>query len=142
MSSIPNYLTRIKSSGIYRYVFDKSIVPNLVDKNLILVVGYAEKGPFNTPVYISNYADFENTFGKLSRRLEKKGIFFHRTAQQALSGGPILALNLKPFNNETTRLLSFDPKDLSGRSNPLKTVPVDVKRIFDINRFWKLDKDL
>ena len=137
--SIPNYLARIKSAGIYRYVFDKSQVPNLVDKNLTLVVGYAEKGPFNTPVYISNYTDFTNTFGKLSRRLEKKGIFFHRTAQQALSGGPILALNLKPFSNETTRMVSFDAKDL-GRKIP--TYPADVKKIFDINRFWKLDKDL
>lgn len=137
--SIPNYLARIKSAGIYRYVFDKSQVPNLVDKNLTLVVGYAEKGPFNTPVYISNYTDFTNTFGKLSRRLEKKGIFFHRTAQQALSGGPILALNLKPFTNETTRMVSFDAKDLGKK---LPTYPADVKKIFDINRFWKLDKDL
>ena len=137
--AIPKYLARIKSSGIYRYVFDKSQVPNLVDKNLTLVVGYSDKGPFNTPVYINDYTDFVNTFGPLSRRMEKKGIFFHRTAQQALSGGPVLAINLKPFQTETTRYVGLDAENV-GTS--IKSQPVDVKRIFDINRFWKLDKDL
>ena len=137
--AIPNYLARIKSSGIYRYVFDKSQVPNLSDKNLTLVVGYSEKGPFNQPVYISDYTDFTNTFGPLSRRLENKGIFFHRTAQQALSGGPILALNLKPFNTETTRFIEVNAEDFGKK---VESKPVDIKKIFDINRFWKLDKDL
>ena len=50
--SLPNYLAKIKSSGIYRYVFDKSLVPPQAAETLRLVVGYSEKGPFNTPVYL------------------------------------------------------------------------------------------
>lgn len=101
--SLPNYLAKIKSSGIYRFVWDKSVVPTQEAETLRLVVGYSEKGPFNTPVYIDNTTDFINIFGNTSKKLERKGIFFHRMAIQALANGPILALNLKPFNlAETT----------------------------------------
>lgn len=96
--SLPNYLAKIKSSGIYRFVWDKSVVPAQEAETLRLVVGYSEKGPFNTPVYIDNTSDFINIFGNTSKKLERKGIFFHRMAIQALANGPILALNLKPFN--------------------------------------------
>lgn len=96
--SLPNYLAKIKSSGIYRFVWDKSVVPTQEAETLRLVVGYSEKGPFNTPVYIDNTTDFINIFGNTSKKLERKGIFFHRMAIQALANGPILALNLKPFN--------------------------------------------
>lgn len=96
--SLPNYLAKIKSSGIYRFVWDKSVVPAQEAETLRLVVGYSEKGPFNTPVYIDNTTDFINIFGNTSKRLERRGIFFHRMAIQALANGPILALNLKPFN--------------------------------------------
>lgn len=95
--SLPNYLAKIKSSGVYRFVWDKSIVPSEEAETLRLLVGYSEKGPFNTPVYFDNTSDFINTFGNISKRLERKGVFFHRSAIQALSAGPILALNLKPF---------------------------------------------
>lgn len=96
--SLPNYLAKIKSSGVYRFVWDKSVVPAQEAETLRLVVGYSEKGPFNTPVYIDNTTDFINIFGNTSKRLERRGIFFHRMAIQALANGPILALNLKPFN--------------------------------------------
>ena len=52
--SLPNYLSRIKSAGVYRYVFDKSVIPSGTETTLRLVVGYSELGPFNTPVYIKD----------------------------------------------------------------------------------------
>lgn len=97
--SLPNYLAKIKSAGIYRFVWDKSIAPIQAADTLRLVVGYSEKGPFNTPVYIDNVADFKTIFGNISKKLEKKGVFFHRMALQALASGPILALNLKTFTD-------------------------------------------
>ena len=100
--SLPNYLSKIKSSGVYHFVWDKSVVPAQEAETLRLVVGYSEKGPFNTPVYIDNVNDFINIFGRQSKRLEKKGIFFHRMAIQALAAGPILALNLKDFKEDET----------------------------------------
>ena len=37
--SLPNYLAKIKSSGIYRFVWDKSEVPPQQAETLRLVVG-------------------------------------------------------------------------------------------------------
>ena len=106
--SLPNYLAKIKSSGMYRFTFDKSQIPPQAAETMRLVVGYSEKGPFNNPVYIDNKQDFINLFGNINKRLERKGVFFHRLALQALSAGPILALNLKPFDKEDTNVLNED----------------------------------
>lgn len=152
--SLPNYLAKIKSSGIYRYVFDKSLVPPQAAETLRLVVGYSEKGPFNTPVYLDNKADFISLYGNINKRLEKKGVFFHRMALQALSAGPILALNIKPFTKsggedevaEQVQYCAFDPNcigdwELTDTGAPESMGAVDVIDIFDTNRFWKLDSE-
>jgi hypothetical protein len=147
--SLPNYLAKIKSSGMYRFTFDKSQVPPQSAETMRLVVGYSEKGPFNNPVYIDNKQDFINLFGNINKRLEKKGVFFHRLALQALSAGPILALNLKPFSNagesgiganEQVDYVSFDPCDVIN-SSPLIVNHMDVLDLFDRDRFWKVDAD-
>lgn len=136
--SLPNYLTKIKSSGVYRFVWDKSVVPPQQAETLRLVVGYSEKGPFNTPVYIENVADFVSIYGNISKRLERRGVFFHRLAQQALQAGPILALNLKKFGEETVKYLSFDASQYSGS---LSTNDLEVSTLYSSDRFWKLDED-
>lgn len=139
--SLPNYLLKIKSSGIYRFVWDKSQVPPMAAETLRLVVGYSEKGPFNTPVYIDNVADFITIYGNISKRLERKGVFFHRLAMQALAAGPILALNLKPFEDETVSYMSFDASQIATINEEI----VDQLRVLDLydtNRFWALEPDL
>ena len=135
--SLPNYLAKIKSSGVYRFVWDKSEVPPQQAETLRLVVGYSEKGPFNTPVYIESESDFTSIYGNLSKRLERRGVYFHRLAQQALQAGPILALNLKPFNEETIEYTSFNASEIA---NPAIQSTM-VKSIYDTNRFWALDAD-
>lgn len=97
--SLPNYLAKIKSAGMYRFTFDKSQLPPAAAETMRLVIGYSDKGPFNNPVYIENKQDFITLFGGINKKLERKGVFFHRMALQALSSGPILAMNLKPFNS-------------------------------------------
>ena len=155
--SLPNYLAKIKSSGIYRFVFDKSEIPPAEAETMRLVVGYSEKGPFNTPVYIDNANDFITIFGNISKKLERKGIYFHRSALQALNGGPILALNVKPFSDENksdkktanpdaekVQTLAFNPADLDNLATPLSINTNDkstIKSIYDTNRFWYLDAD-
>lgn len=136
--SLPNYLAKIKSAGIYRFVWDKSIAPIQAADTLRLVVGYSEKGPFNTPVYIDNTADFKTIFGGISKKLEKKGIFFHRMALQALAGGPILALNLKKFEKEQVNYVAFDSTDKAFT----ETKKANVIDIYNTNRFWSLDPDV
>lgn len=157
--SLPSYLANIKSPGIYRFVFDKSVVPTDQRSSIRLVVGYSEKGPFNTPVYIGSATEFINIFGNISRRMERKGIFFNRLALQALDAGPILALNLKPFNSnlskpEYSSIYSFNASDL-GENKPLhknvfKALVAATNRgtrdqslvsIYDTNRFWKVDEN-
>jgi hypothetical protein len=129
---------------MYRFTFDKSQIPPAAAETMRLVVGYSEKGPFNNPVYIDNKQDFINLFGNGSKKLEKKGIFFHRLALQALSAGPILALNLKPFDDETVGTLTFDTSDINKDVKPstlLVKGDETTKGLYDINRFWKIDAD-
>ena len=151
--SLPNYLSKIKSAGMYRFTFDKSQIPPAAAETMRLVVGYSEKGPFNNPVYIDNKQDFISIFGNASKRLEKKGVFFHRMALQALSAGPILALNLKPFANtgedgtqEQVDTLTFNPIDIvvDGDNDVLSlpnTAGLDVRKLYNRDRFWKIDAD-
>ena len=143
--SFPNYLAKIKSSGLYRFTFDKSQVPPVAAETLRLVIGYSDKGPFNSPVYITNKQEFINLFGNVNKRLEKKGIFFHRLALQALDAGPILALNLKPFTQaggdgtaEQVNYISINTCDIiSGES--IEVGNLNVLDLFDRDRFWTID---
>ena len=160
--SLPNYLAKIKSSGMYRFTFDKSQLPAADAETMRLVIGYSEKGPFNNPVYIDNKQDFINLFGNVSKRLEKKGVFFHRMALQALSAGPILALNLKPFTETTTttntdetgktttitnygeqvQYVNFDTNTPNIAITDTTSIGIDVVNLFDTNRFWKIDENI
>lgn len=144
---LPNYLAKIKSSGMYRFTFDKSQLPAADAETMRLVIGYSDKGPFNNPVYIDSKQDFINLFGNVNKRLEKKGVFFHRLALQALSAGPILALNLKPFNKssedgtmEQIDFVSFNPCDVTNQA-PLNVNQLNVLDLFDRDRFWKVDNE-
>ena len=184
--SLPNYLATIKSAGMYRFTFDKSQLPPAAAETMRLVVGYSDKGPFNNPVYIENKQDFITLFGGINKKLERKGVFFHRMALQALSSGPILAMNLKPFEErgengtvEQVDYISFNvcgshdanleeimlpdatgnPTVPSGKKKHKSThdsatsdftvngfesikAKMDVRHLFDRDRFWKLDADL
>ena len=136
--SIPLHLQSIKSSGIYRFIWDKSTVPTQVAETLRLVIGYSERGPFNTPVYVNSKTDFINTFGKASKRLERKGVYFHRISDQALGNGPILALNLKPFTTETVKAYGSDN---FVSAMPAEGTSVKVTDLYDTTKFWTLDPD-
>jgi hypothetical protein len=90
-------LLNFKSSGVYRLEFDKSQTANINVETLRLMVGHSKKGPYNTPVLIDSVETLTNVFGNIDKSLEKKGMFFHRSCIEALSRGPILALNLEQF---------------------------------------------
>lgn len=134
--SLPNYLAKIKSSGIYRFVWDKSEIAGVDAEILRLVVGYSDKGPFNTPVYVKSEDEFKSIFGDISKKLEKRGAYFHRMALQCLAKGPILALNLKKFKNEQVAGAAFD---VIGEE--IKPIEISVENVYDITRFWKLSPE-
>lgn len=108
--ALANYLENIKSSGIYRFVFEKSDLPAEQAETMRLFVGYSEKGPFNTPVYVDSISDFRKIYGDTNKKLERYGDYFHRSCIQGLANGPILALNIKHFNQD-----SVEEYDIDGR---------------------------
>ena len=144
--SLPNYLAKIKSSGIYRFVWDKSEIAGVDAEILRLVVGYSDKGPFNTPVYVKSEAEFKSIFGDISKKLEKRGAYFHRMALQCLAKGPILALNLKKFNKKEQKEQNEQVAEVAGAAfdvigeeiNPIK---INVENVYDTTRFWKLSPE-
>lgn len=142
--SLPNYLSAIKSSGIYRFVWDKSEIEGVDAETLRLVVGYSEKGPFNTPMYIKSASEFKTAFGGISRKLEKRGVFFHRLALQALLSGPIIALNLKKFSNDPDS--PYDKVEAvalnaSGDTEMTEVTKLPVEGVYNKVRFWNLSPE-
>lgn len=138
--SIPIHLQQFKAAGIYRVVFDKSTIVNYDTELLRLVVGYSEQGPFNIPVYVKDPQTFTALFGGINKKLERRGIFFHRLALQMLGTGPILVLNLKKFNNETVGAVTIN-SDFNPDFEPVETVKLSVEDIYDTTRFWELNAE-
>ena len=149
--AIANYLQNIKAAGIYRFIFDKSQLPAQEQESLRLVVGYSEKGPFNTPVFVETAADFKKIYGDVSKKLERYGDFFHRSALQALEAGPIFALNVKNFTDPNDEDAT-NGEDASGNGiDNVSAVTFDkeaitdsglnyhVTQIYDKTRFWYLE---
>lgn len=135
--ALKNYLAKIKSSGIYRFVFDKSEIPGIQTETLRLVVGYSDKGPYNTLVYVESPTQFESIFGGISKKLERKGCFFHRNALQCLATTPIFCLNLKNLKDETVEGVSFDN---TGAGIP-STQDLHIVDLFNTDRFWTLEPE-
>ena len=148
---LPNYLASIKSSGIYRFVWDKSEMPGAPAQILRLVVGYSEKGPFNTPVYVTSEQEFKQIFGGISKKMERYGVWFHRLAIQALKKGPILCLNLKNFeggkdNENKVEFTTFNPSESIFNMDEVSqeiqdNLKMAVKDLYNTDRFWKLEPE-
>jgi len=136
--AIPVHLQQFKAAGIYRVVFDHSAVLNQDTQMLRLVVGYSEVGPFNVPVLVKDSTEFIALFGNISKKLEKRGIYFHRLALQMLQVSPILCLNLKKFDGETVQGATIST-DFNPKFTPIDTVTLNVEDIYDTTRFWTLD---
>ena len=136
--AIPVHLQQFKAAGIYRVVFDHSTILNQDTQMLRLVVGYSEKGPFNIPVLVKTQTEFIELFGNISKKLEKRGIYFHRLALQMLQVSPILCLNLKKFDGETVTGATIST-DFNPKFNPIDTVKLNVEDIYDTTRFWELN---
>lgn len=142
--ALPNYLAKIKSAGIYRFVWDKSEIPGVDTQTLRLVVGYSPKGVFNTPVYVENQDQFKTIFGDINKKLERYGVFFHRNALECLKRSPIFCLNLKPFNNderEKVNYFSFDNSTIFSSAYNQTTSTTWIKNLFNTDRFWTLEPE-
>lgn len=129
-------LQQFKSSGVYRLEFDKSQTVNIPAETIRLVVGRSKKGPYNTPVFIEDVEQFKAVFGGVDKSLEKKGMFFHRSAIETLSRGPILALNLTEADPQDT-VSTVSPSTNSGQEGgTAKNLTVQYSSVFDTDKFW------
>src|SRR5574344_2181890 len=141
--ALPVYLQQFKAAGIYRVVYDQSKAKGVEAETLRLVVGYSEQGPFNIPTYVKSVSEFKALYGNINKNLERRGVFFHRLAIQALAAGPILCLNLKKFNNEQVQYCPIG-SGTDAANNPLATPAVEnaaVTSIYDTSGFWELSEE-
>lgn len=145
-----------KPSGVYTLIEDSSTVANnaTLFNQIPLVVGFSKKGVFNTPKFIDTKDTFVNIFGKVDRNLEKQGAFFHRTALELLTEGPVIALNLYnlkdeiPVNLQETALSNTN-YDLTDYVSLSTSVNVDntstynslYTSFFDRKKYWVEDKE-
>ena len=139
--ALPVYLQQFKAAGIYRIVYDQSTVRGVEAETLRLVVGYSEQGPFNIPTYVKSVSEFKALYGNINKNLERRGVFFHRLAIQALAAGPILCLNLKNFSNQTANV---EYCSIGADDNPLATsdpTETAVTNIYDTSGFWELSEE-
>lgn len=139
-------IAALKSSGVYRFEFDKSQTISIPAEQIRMVVGFSKKGPFNTPIYVSDSGYFIDVFGNIDRSMERKNSYFHRTCLGALERGPILALNLLRLNNEDTESFDMDVvQDLSYSASATTvndTVASDkYSGFFNTNKYWYPDAD-
>ena len=135
--SIPVALQQFRSAGVYRLVYDKSTIFNEDTQIMRLVIGYSAQGPFNTPVLVRSISEFKALYGEPSKSLEKRGVYFHRLALQALLEGPIICLNLKRFSGETLHGATVDTS-FNPDMTPIDVVELNVEDIYDTTRFWEL----
>ena len=92
--------SQFRASGVYTLEFDASQNVILTSQTIRLVVGFSNKGPFNTPVYIPDVTTLISIFGDVDRSLENKGSFFQRSILTCLNTGPVFALNLLRLNDD------------------------------------------
>ena len=137
--ALPANIQQFKSSGVYRLEFDKSQLINIPAETIRLVIGYSNKGPFNTPIFVPDVQFFKDVFGDIDTGLELKGSYFHRSCLTALDRGPILALNLLDLPDSVTA----EFRALSAQSNLGNHAEGTsaVKEFFNRDKFWFIDDE-
>lgn len=129
-------LQQFKSSGVYRLEFDKSQTVSIPAETIRLVVGHSKKGPYNTPVFIEDTETFIQVFGSIDKTLERKGMYFHRSAIETLSRGPIIALNLTSAN-DTDKIWWASLTTNGSQQDNIAIEGTDLyKNVFNRDKFW------
>ena len=128
-------LLQFKSSGVYRLEFDKSQVSNVTAETIRLVAGHSRKGPYNTPVYCEDTESFTLIFGNIDKKLEKKGMFFHRSCLEALKRGPILAMNLAEFDSADKAAYAAIATDATDATAASSVSEADYENFHNTDKF-------
>ena len=107
---------------------------NIPAETIRLIIGYSNKGPFNTPIFVPDVQFFKDVFGDIDTGLELKGSYFHRSVLTALDRGPVLALNLMNLDDSVTA----EFRALSAASDAHNRVEGSspVSEFFNQDKFW------
>jgi hypothetical protein len=135
--------SQFRASGVYTLEFDASQNVILTSQTIRLVVGFSNKGPFNTPVYIPDVTTMISIFGDVDRSLENKGSFFQRSILTCLNTGPVFALNLLRLNDDEE---TANPDEVTYQSYSLDTEEYNgevtsrlYSSYYNKERFWFAD---
>jgi len=135
--------SQFRASGVYTLEFDASQNVILTSQTIRLVVGFSNRGPFNTPVYIPDVTTLISIFGDIDRSLENKGSFFQRSILTCLNTGPVFALNLLRLNDDEE---SADPDRVTYQSYSVDTEEANgvvtnrlYSSYYNKERFWFAD---
>jgi hypothetical protein len=135
--------SQFRASGVYTLEFETTQNVILTSQTIRLVVGFSNKGPFNTPVYIPDVTTLISIFGDIDRSLENKGSFFQRSILTCLNTGPVFALNLLRLNDDEE---SSNPDKATYQSYSVDTEEnngVVTSRLYSSyynkERFWFAD---
>jgi hypothetical protein len=132
--------SQFKASGVYTLEFDNTASVIVTSTTIRLVVGFSNKGPFNTPVYIPDTTTMIAVFGDIDRSLENRGSFFQRSILTCLNAGPVFALNLLKLNDDidspTADLVKYRSYSLDTEQyNGILTSKL-YSSFYNKERFW------
>lgn len=129
-----------EAAGQYFIVTDKSAAAEVEnDTKLRLIFINTEKGVTNTLVKFKkgDTSSLTAMFGNQTRAMAKKGNFSIRTCIDALKGGNIGVVNLRPFDN--TDLCTINAYNIGG--DGMESAEVMYTDNFNTRRFWRPDPD-
>jgi hypothetical protein len=135
--------SQFRASGVYTLEFDATQNVILTSQTVRLVVGFSNKGPFNTPVYIPDATTTIAVFGDIDKSLENQGSFFHRSILTCLNAGPVFALNLLKLNDDASSvnadLNSYKSFSLDTEEDNGVVTNVLYSAYYNKERFWFAD---
>jgi len=130
-------IASIKTSGSYRFEFDKSQVVGIPSNQIRLIVGFSRTGPFNTPVFCPDTGFFKQVFGDIDRTLERKDSYFHRSCLSALERGPILALNLLSLDSQDeVQYRKFSASSMTYNEDNNVAKDGEYAGFYNKDKFW------
>lgn len=130
-------LTQFKSTGTYRQFIDKTILEDLPDQVVRLLVGQFKQGAVNKAVYIKDHNELHAKFGQRDKSLERAGCFSTLIAEQMLAISPIYVLNLRAFTDADKLQRISIAANASAEDS--KVTDINFTQVYDTTNFWNVE---
>jgi len=144
MANIVNYLENLMRNNPGVFITEKDYsVKNITPyyNRLSLVIGCSRVGAPNLPILIISPENCDEIYGKTDYHLERRGSFFQRTIKDMLRQSPVIAINIRDWDNDLDKYewinisTSSDNQNSNIRSNSIQ----DFYNTSD--GFWKRSTD-